>query len=78
VAYVNADVKSKNCLLSLFCGEKVVMRSIFVAAVAAASVLLAGVVFASGNSSPMKRPLVTVAPAPASMESPVLIAAEAN
>jgi len=74
VAYVNADVKSKNCLLSLFCGEKVVMRSIFVAAVAAASVLLGGVALADHQAA--KRPLVTVAPVEAAVPTAVLV--EAN
>lgn len=53
------------------------MRSIFVAAVAAASVLLAGVAFAEGCNS-IRRPLVTVAaaPVPASLQTAVLV--EAN
>jgi hypothetical protein len=45
------------------------MRSIFVAAVAAASVLLASVAFAEGNTC-VRRPLVTVAPTP--VGAPVL------
>jgi hypothetical protein len=65
-------VKSKEGLLSLFCGEKVVMRSILVAAVAAACVLLVNVASAdcSGNQG-VRRPLVTVAPI--SVDTPVLI-----
>lgn len=50
------------------------MRSIFVAALAAASVFLAGVAFADSHS--MKRPLVTVASAP--VGTPVVVAAESN
>lgn len=64
---------SKEGLVSLFCGEKVVMRSIFVAAVAAATVLLANVASAecSGNTA-VRRPLVTVAQTP--VGAPVLTA----
>ena len=50
------------------------MRSIFVAALAAAGVLLSGMALADSHS--MKRPLVTVAPAP--VGAPVIIAAESN
>ena len=72
VTYVNDQIKSKVGLLSLFSGEKVVMRSIFVAALAAASVLLAGAVSAEGcNSS--RRPLVTVAPTPVESVSNELV-----
>jgi hypothetical protein len=50
------------------------MRSIFVAAVAAASVLLAGVALAEGCNS-TRRPLVTVATTPVaeSVQSAVLV-----
>ena len=47
VAYVNDDAKSKNCLLSLFCGEKVVMRTKIVASAAAAGVLFMNVAAAA-------------------------------
>jgi hypothetical protein len=40
VAYVNDESKSKEGLLSLLCGEKVVMRTKIVASATAASVLL--------------------------------------
>lgn len=51
------------------------MRSIFVAAVAAASVLLASVASAEGCNS-TRRPLVTVTTVP--VGTPVLVAVEAN
>ena len=50
------------------------MRSIFVAAVAAASVLLGGVALADHQAA--KRPLVTVAPVEAAVPTAVLV--EAN
>jgi hypothetical protein len=49
------------------------MRSIFVAAVAAASVLLAGMAFADANTS-VRRPLVTAGPIP--VAESVLVVAE--
>jgi hypothetical protein len=59
-------------LLSLLSGEKVVMRNIFVAAVAAVSALLANVASADGCNA-VRRPLVTVAATP--VGAPVLLTA---
>jgi hypothetical protein len=53
------------------------MRSIFVAAVAAASVLLANVSSAEGCNS-IRKPLVTVAPAPVGAPVVTAVFVEAN
>jgi hypothetical protein len=53
------------------------MRSIFVAAMAAASVLLAGVAFAEGCTT-TRRPLVTVATTPVPESVPNALLVDAN
>ena len=68
VAYVKDQDQNQGGLLTLLGGEKVVMRSIFVAAIAAACVLVANV--ASAENTCVRRPLVTVAPTP--VGAPVL------
>ena len=66
------EIKSKTGLLSLFSGEKVVMRTKLIAIAAVAGVFLAGSASAEGLCH-LKRPLVTRLASIALAKQPTLV-----
>ncbi len=67
------EIKSKTGLLSLFSGEKVVMRTKLMVFAAAAGVLLAGSASAEGGYQHCKKPLITRVASIALSKQPTLV-----